>query len=224
MNKEWCVNFPHLCFVLGYYIYFCAMKYSIYILLSVFAFLSCETKAQQNSSSTSVAYRVPADAYKGELIPSITLKTIYVYPKMVFKSKKQERYYNRLVRDVKKTLPLAHEVRNAVIETYEYLQTLPDEKSRAKHIKYMEKALKKQYMPQMKKLTFSQGKLLIKLIDRECNQSSYQLVKAFMGPLKAGFYQTFAALFGASLKKEYRPEEDDRMIERVVILVESGVI
>ena len=55
----------------------------------------------------------------------------------------------------------------------------------------------------MKKLTFSQGKLLIKLVDRECNQTSYQLVKSFMGSFKAGFYQTFAALFGASLKKEY---------------------
>ena len=199
------------------------MKKGIYILL-VLALATGKIKAQQASSATTVPYRVSADVYNGELIPSVTLKTIYVYPKMVFKNKRQERYYNRLVRDVKKTLPLAHEVRNAVIETYEYLQTLPDEKARAKHIKYMEKALKKQYMPQMKKLTFSQGKLLIKLIDRECNQSSFQLVKAFMGPFKAGFYQAFAALFGASLKKEYRPEEDDRLIERVVILVESGVI
>lgn len=74
----------------------------------------------------------------------------------------------------------------------------------------------------MKKLTFSQGKLLIKLVDRECNQSSFQLVRAFMGPFKAGFYQTFAALFGASLKKEYRPEDEDKMIERVVTLVENG--
>ena len=199
------------------------MKKGIYILL-VLALATGKIKAQQASSATTVSYRVSADVYNGELIPSVTLKTIYVYPKMVFKNKRQERYYNRLVRDVKKTLPLAHEVRNAVIETYEYLQTLPDEKARSKHIKYMEKALKKQYMPQMKKLTFSQGKLLIKLIDRECNQSSFQLVKAFMGPLKAGFYQAFAALFGASLKKEYRPEEDDKLIERVVILVESGVI
>ena len=74
----------------------------------------------------------------------------------------------------------------------------------------------------MKKLTFSQGKLLIKLVDRECNQSSYELVKAFMGPFKAGVYQTFASLFGASLKKEYDPEHDDAMTERVVTLVENG--
>ena len=76
----------------------------------------------------------------------------------------------------------------------------------------------------MKKLTFAQGKLLIKLVNRECNQSSYQLVKAFMGPFKAGFYQTFAALFGASLKKEYDPLGEDKLTERVVLLVENGQI
>ena len=123
---------------------------------------------------------------------------------------------------MKKTLPIAKEVKRAVIETYEYLETLPDKKSRERHIKLVEKGLKEQYTPRMKKLTFSQGKLLIKLINRECNQSSYQLVKAFMGPFKAGFYQTFAALFGASLKKEYHPEDEDKLVERVIILVENG--
>ena len=123
---------------------------------------------------------------------------------------RQEIYYYKLVRDVKKTLPLAKEVRNAVIETYEYLETLPDEEAKQKHIKAVEKGLKKQYTPRMKKLTFSQGKLLIKLVDRECNQSSFQ------------FYQTFAALFGASLKKEYHPDDEDKMIERVATLVENG--
>lgn len=76
----------------------------------------------------------------------------------------------------------------------------------------------------MKKLSFTQGKLLIKLIDRQSNSTSYELVKAFMGPFKAGFYQTFAALFGASLKKEYDPFGEDKLTERVVLLVENGQI
>ena len=88
----------------------------------------------------------------------------------------------------------------------------------------MEKGLKEQYTPRMKKLSFTQGKLLIKLIDRQSNSTSYELVKAFMGPFKAGFYQTFAALFGASLKKEYDPEGEDKLTERVVLLVENGQI
>ena len=73
-----------------------------------------------------------------------------------------------------------------LIETYEYMETMPDEKSRQKHLKRMEKEMKQQYMPEMKRLTLRQGKLLIKLIDRQCAQSSYQLLKAFLGGWKAG--------------------------------------
>ncbi len=194
----------------------------IYIIILLVFGATLPLKAQQSSSLQLKGYMVSMCMYQGDTIPCITLKNIYIYPTVKFKSRKQERYYYKLVRDVKKTLPLAREIRNIVIETYEYLETLPNEKARKKHIKLVEKGLKEQYTPKMKKLTFSQGKLLIKLVNRECNQSSYQLVKAFMGPFKAGFYQTFAALFGASLKKEYHPEEEDRMIERVIILVENG--
>ena len=74
------------------------------------------------------------------------------------------------------------------------------------------------------KLTFSQGKLLIKLIDRECNQSSYNLLKAYLGSFRAGFWNIFAGMFGASLKTEYDPKGKDAMTERVVVLVENGLI
>lgn len=184
---------------------------------------SDKISAQEVSSrQPNNGYMVKVCVYKGDTIPYITLRNVYVYPKMKFKNKKQEKYYYKLVRDVKKTLPIAKEIRNVVIETYEFLETLPNEKAKEKHIKAVEKSLKEQYTPKMKKLTFSQGKLLIKLVNRECNQSSYQLVKAFMGPFKAGFYQTFAALFGASLKKEYHPEDEDKMVEKVILLVENG--
>ena len=197
------------------------------ILISILLLSAFIWKAQAQQAfplSHGKGYKLPVCVYKGDTIPYITLKNIYVYPEMRFKNNRQRRNYNKLVRDIKKTLPLAKEVRRAVIETYEYLQTLPDEKSKEAHIKLVEKGLKKQYTPKMKKLTFAQGKLLIKLVNRECNQSSYQLVKAFMGSFKAGFYQTFAALFGASLKKEYHPEDEDRMIERIIILVENEQI
>ena len=210
-----------LCLCVLYLFYNVVMKYSLYIVfVLLFAFIG-KAPAQTASPHTTM-YKVPVMVYKGDTIPCITLRTVYVYPELRFKNKRQRRYYNKLVRDVKKTLPIAKEVNRAVIETYEYLMTLPDEKARNQHIKLVEKGLKEQYTPRMKKLTFSQGKLLIKLVDRECNQSSYQLVKAFMGPFKAGFYQTFAALFGASLKKEYQPEGKDKLTERVVTLVENG--
>lgn len=201
---------------------FARMKKSLYIFIILWLSLFFHAYAQQLTPTIIKGHKVPVCIYEGDTIPCITLRNIYVYPKLKFKNKKQERYYYKLVRDVKKTLPLAKEIKRAVIETYEYMETLPNQKAREQHMKLVEKGLKQQYTARMKKLTFSQGKLLIKLVNRECNQSSYQLVKAFMGPLKAGFYQAFAALFGASLKKEYHPEDDDKMVERVVTLVENG--
>lgn len=176
-------------------------------------------KAQHSRDSV---FLVPTCEYNGERIPCVQLPNVYIFKPIKFKNEKQKKEYDKLIRDVKKTLPIAKEVRRAIIETYEYLETLPTEKEKDKHIKAMEKGLKEQYTPRLKKLTFSQGKLLIKLIDREANQSSYQLVKAFLGPFKAGFYQTFAGLFGASLRKEYDPEGADAHIERIVLQVESG--
>jgi hypothetical protein len=167
---------------------------------------------------------VPARIHEGDTIASLRMPTLYVFKPLIFKNKKQQQAYNRMVRNVKRTLPIAKEVNRAIIETYEYLQTLPDEKARQKHLNQVEKGVKEQYTPRLKKLSFSQGKLLIKLINRETNSSSYELVKAFLGPFKAGFYQAFASIFGASLKKEYHPEGEDAMIEQIVLLVESGQI
>ena len=89
-------------------------------------------------------------------------------------------------------------------------------------MKLVEKSIKEEYTPRMKKLTYSQGKLLIKLIYRECNSNSYNLIQAFLGPVKAGFYQAFAWCFGASLKKDYDAQGVDRLTERIVLQVESG--
>ncbi|MBQ0073839.1 MAG: DUF4294 domain-containing protein [Prevotella sp.] len=155
-------------------------------------------------------------------IKYVEMSNVYVYGPMEFKNDKQREAYNRLVYNVKKTLPIAKEVNRAIMETYDYLQTLPDKKSREDHLKAVEKGIKEQYTPRMKKLTLSQGKLLIKLIYRETNSSSYQLIQAFLGNARASFYQTFAWMFGASLKKEYEPNGKDRLTERVVRLVEAG--
>ncbi len=154
----------------------------------------------------------------------VNLREIIVFPEMKFKNKKQQEQYNKLVRDVKKTLPYAKLVYETLIETYEYMETLPNEKARQEHLKRMEKELFKEYKPVLKKLTFSQGKLLIKLIDRECNQSSFNLLKAYLGSFRASFWNIFAGMFGASLKSEYDPKGKDALTERIVILVESGLL
>ena len=186
--------------------------------------LSCAipAAAQKRNVPPPARLTVSRTVYEGDSITRVDFYPLRVYPPLTCKSRRSERAYYKLVRDVKRTLPLARMINQILIETYEYMQTLPEGKAREEHIKRVEKGLKEQYTPMMKKLTFSQGKLLIKLVDRECNQTSYELVKAFFGPFRAGFYQTFASMFGASLKKEYDPDADDALTERVILMVESG--
>lgn len=157
-------------------------------------------------------------------IQYIQMNNVYVYPQPVFENEKQREAYNRLVLNVKKVLPIAKEVNKIIIETYEYLETLPNKKAKDAHMKVVEESIKQEYTPRMKKLSYSQGKLLIKLIYRESNSSSYGLIQAFLGPVRAGFYQAFAWVFGASLKKKYDPNGVDRLTERVVRQVEAGQI
>ncbi len=160
----------------------------------------------------------------GDTMWCYLLPELWVYPPLKFKSEKQRKAYNRLVYNVKKVLPIAQQVNEMIGETYETLEALPTQKEKNAHIKAVEHEIFETYKPQMKKLTYSQGKLLIKLVDRECNQSSYEIVQAFLGPTRAAFYQVFAWTFRASLKKEYHPEEEDKLIERVVRQVETGQI
>lgn len=155
-------------------------------------------------------------------IQYVRTNKIYIFPPMEFKNDKQRQAYNRLVANIKKVLPLAKECNQIILETGAYLQTIPTKKERDAHMKAVEKGLKEEYTPRIKKLTYSQGKLLIKLIDRETHSTGYELIQAFLGPVRAGFYQAFAWVFGASLKKQYDPKGTDRLVERIVLQVEAG--
>ena len=159
---------------------------------------------------------------EGDTIQYMEMQNVYVYPEPTFKNKRQQQAYTRLVKNVKKVLPIAKEVRQMLIETAEYVETLPTKKERDEHLKRVEESVVREYKPRMKKLTFSQGKLLIKLVDRECNSTAYEAIQAFIGPVRAGMWQAFAWMFGASLKKGYNPEGVDKLTERVVLMVEAG--
>lgn len=207
------------------------MKYYIPLILILFSALPANAQLDETEdlgNAPELELRVvfykqlKKEFYKGDSIEVIIMPELPVYPPLKFKNKREAARYNKLVRNVKRTLPYAKLVNQKILETYEELEKLPTKKQRDAYMKKVEKDLKAEYTPVMKKLTYAQGKLLIKLIDRECNQSSFHIVQAFFGNFKAGFYQSFAWLFGASLKKEYDPEYDDRMVERVVKLVESG--
>ena len=145
----------------------------------------------------------------GDSIQYMEMSNIYVYPTLTFNTPKQKKQYNRLVRNVKKVLPIAKEVRRIIIETTEVLEMMPDKKAKMAHMKRVEEDIKKTYTPRMKKLTYS-------------NSSAYGAIKAFLGPVRAGMWQAFAWVYGASLMKKYDPEGEDRMTERVILMVEAG--
>ena len=193
------------------------MSFVKYIVIAIL--LSCGF----TNATAQIAVRVDSVAYNGDTIPHITFPTLHKYPPHTHKNRKAQQQYDRLVHNVKRVYPLAKLVRQTIIETYEVLQLLP-ENERDAHLKRVEKGLVEQYGKQFRKLSRTQGRLLVKLVDRECNNTGYALTKAFLGHIRANVYQGIALLFGNSLNKHYDPEGEDREVERIVLLIESGQI
>ena len=199
-------------------LFFCAL----WCVLSADAQTKKQVEAEMDSPTFVPTVKVGKVVEDGDSLLYMEMNNVYVFPPVTFASKKQQGAYMRLVKNVKTVLPIAKEANMIMMETAEYLETLPTKQAREEHMKRVEKSIMQEYKPRMKKLTYSQGKLLIKLIYRESHSSGYELIQAFLGPVRAGFYQAFAWAFGASLKKEYDPEGIDRLTERVVLMVEAG--
>lgn len=162
----------------------------------------------------------------GDSIMVVLMNPITVLPEWKFKNKKEEQFYWRTVRDVKKALPYAKLISETLIETYEYIETFPTQRERDQYLKDMEDAIFKQYKPYLRNFSRTQAKVLVKLIQRETHQSGYSIIKAFLGTFRATFWQGFGRLFGVNLKGEYHPESnrEDAIIERICLRVEEGSI
>ncbi len=150
------------------------------------------------------------------------LHDIWVYPRNTFKNKRQEQFFWRTVRDVKVTLPYAKLLASELRMVNMKLVDIPSEKDKKKYIAQYEKDLFKKHEANLKKMTVNQGRLLMKLVDRECDKTSYDLIKAYKGTFTAFFWQGVARVFGSNLKSEYKADGEDKIIERVVNLVEAG--
>ncbi|MBP6230245.1 MAG: DUF4294 domain-containing protein [Paludibacteraceae bacterium] len=156
-----------------------------------------------------------------DTIALVILKDHIVFPR--YTKKKDVKRYDKLVRDLKKVYPFAKMVGREVERVNPLLLKIEDKKERKEYMRAYEKALFKEYEPVLKKFTFSQGKLLIKLIDRECEQSSYELIREYRGGLTAFFWQGFARILGANLKEDFNDNNtEDAMINRIIILIEAG--
>lgn len=169
-------------------------------------------------------YVLFARVVDGDTIPYIPLKEVNIIAFRFVENKRQARKLTKLIRNVKKVYPYA---KIAGIKFEEYgavLDTTEDRKKQRRIMKEVEKELKTEFGNDLKDMTFSQGRILIKLVDRETGNSSYSIVKEFRGSFTAFFYQAFARIFGFNLKTKYDPEGKDKTIETIVKMIESGQI
>ncbi len=154
----------------------------------------------------------------------IDLPPFEVNRKMPRKLKKQINQNKKLVRNIKKVYPYAKLAGLKLNEYEEILKNAPNDIERRKLMKRAEQELKDEFEDDLKKLTFTQGLILIKLVDRETGESSYALVQELRGKFTAFFWQTFARLFGYNLKIKYDPLDEDKDIENIVVMIEQGLI
>ena len=163
-----------------------------------------------------------AEVVNGDTIPVVDLNTVEVFGEYVFKNRRHYEKWTRLKFNVKKVYPYAILAAAKLKEYNKMLEKIEDEDYKKAFLKVCEKDLRNQFEDELKGLTVSQGKVLMKLIDRETGKTTYELVKQMRGNFQAVMWQTMARLFGNSMKVEYDAEVEDIMIERAIKLVEAG--
>jgi len=160
----------------------------------------------------------------GDTLPHVTLHEVSVVPKWKFRNKREYKKYSRMVYNIKKTLPYARMAAKKLHEIDAHMQTLKTDKERKQYLKEAEKKLFAEFERPLRHLTVSQGFLLIRLIDRETGDTTYNLIKEYKSGFAAFFWQSVARLFGSNLKADYDPDGDEKMIEHIIILIDNGML
>jgi len=189
------------------------------ILLTIlfFSFFLSYTHAQETRYT--VARAIVVD---GDTMPHMRLKEVEIYSLKIPKSRRGQKRLTKLVKNVKIVYPYAKLAGIKLREYEDLLINAATDKERKQIMKRAENEINEEYGGELKELTFSQGKILIKLIDRETGDSSYELVQELRGKFTAFWYQAFARIWGYNLKEKYDPKGDDRQIEIIVRMIESG--
>lgn len=159
------------------------------------------------------------DSKTGDSIATIHMMPIYKFNRGI-----DTRRYYKLIRTVKKVYPLAQIARREMAEMEDELRRLPTKKEQHAYVKSIEKRITAQYTPLIKRMTRYEGKILVKLIDRETEFTAYQIIKEFRGGFVAGFWQGLARIFGNNLKLEYERSGEDKMLEQIVLYYEAGLL
>ncbi len=184
----------------------------------IFCFVLQTLSAQKPDSSKLVMGIIQGE----DTVITVRIKEIWVFPERKFSSKREQRNYSRYVAKVKKVYPLAVEAR-VLLQKYEpQYYALNNQRDRRKLMKKLEEELLVQHKEELKKWSISDGKMLLKLINRETDRTAYTLIRDFRGDVSAVFWQGIARLFKNNLKDEYSPEDEDKLLEEIVKKIESG--
>lgn len=158
----------------------------------------------------------------GDTILVSSIKEVYVLPVRKFESRREMRKYQRLVHNVKVVLPYAKLAKKKYDEVVLAMEGMDTERQKKEYMKQVEEELKVEFEDDLKKLTITQGRILLKLLDREIGETSYDLLKEFRGTFSAFFWQTLARIFGHNLKSEFDPNGEDKLLNEIVMLIENG--
>jgi hypothetical protein len=195
-----------------------------FIIILAFILIPLNGFTQDTILTTSDIYVARGIITEGDTLWVSEINEVYVFPEKEFRNVWQKRRYTRLVHNVKKAYPWAKLAGDKLEEVNIHMLTLETEKERKDYIKVVEEELLGNYTEDLKKLTVTQGKILIKLVYRETGDTSYDLVAELRGRISAFFWQALARLFGSNLKMGYDPYGEDRQIEEIVVLIEKGQI
>ena len=153
-----------------------------------------------------------------------SIAVIHISPVRKYARKPDMRRYARLVRAVKRVYPIAEEAKVLMATMEDELLAMPNKKQQKLYIKGIEKRLIREYTPVLKKMTIYDGRVLLKLIDRQTDDTAFDIIKEFRGGFEAGLWQALAKMFGNNLKTDYDPDKDDILLEQIVLLYEKGLL
>ena len=160
----------------------------------------------------------------GETLPEIEIKEVSIRSKKSVSSKFQAWRFERLIYNIKRVYPYAIMVRERLESVNYELQFIESERDRKEYINQLEKNIFAEYEDDMRDMTITQGRLLIKLIDRETSNTSYELLQSYKSNFSAAFWQGIARIFGTNLKEEYDATGDDLIIEFIIVQIDEGLL
>ncbi len=184
-------------------------------------FLEAQVTPRDTSKKITI---LPPVTINGDTLPEQQIKEVEVFGRPKFDTKRKARRYSRLVRNVKKVYPYVKYITIKLEEIDENLQTINNDKEKRKYIRKVQNEMMEQFEDDVRHMTFSQGRILVRLIDRETGSTSYEWLKELKGDFFAGFWQTVARIFSSNLKAEFGSTKEDLYIDQIVRMIDAGLI